>query len=100
MPARRKFLRAESTEAGHVAEALTLLALGRPDVGFTLASGGRNLIQAPPVDGLFARVHQVFGAAYADDLAPIEGGQAWVTVRGFARPPSLRGRRARRSACS
>jgi DNA mismatch repair protein MutL len=88
VPARRKFLRAESTEAGHVAEALTLLALGRPDVGFTLASGGRNLIQAPPVDGLFARVHQVFGAAYADDLAPIEGGQAWVTVRGFARPPS------------
>jgi hypothetical protein len=88
VPARRKFLRAESTEAGHVAEALTLLALGRPDVGFTLASGGRNLIQAPPVDGLFARVHQVFGATYADDLVPVEGGQAWVTVRGFARPPS------------
>ena len=88
VPARRKFLRAESTEAGHVAEALTLLALGRPDVGFTLASGGRSLIQAPPVDGLFARVHQVFGATYADDLVPVEGGQAWVTVRGFARPPS------------
>ena len=88
VPARRKFLRAESTEAGHVAEALTLLALARPDVGFTLSSGGRNLIQAPPVDGLFARVHQVFGATYADDLAPIEGGQAWAVVRGFARPPS------------
>jgi DNA mismatch repair protein MutL len=40
------------------------------------------------VDGLFARVHQVFGATYADDLVPVEGGQAWVTVRGFARPPS------------
>ena len=88
VPARRKFLRAESTEAGHVAEALTLLAMGRPDVGFTLASGGRSLIQAPPVDGLFARVHQVFGATYAGDLVPVEGGQAWVTVRGFARPPS------------
>jgi DNA mismatch repair protein MutL len=94
VPARRKFLRAESTEAGHVAEALTLLALGRPDVGFTLASGGRSLIQAPPVDGLFARVHQVFGAAYADDLVLVEGGQAWVTVRGFARPPSSTAARA------
>jgi DNA mismatch repair protein MutL len=88
VPARRKFLRAESTEASHVAEALTLLALGRPDVGFTLSSGGRTVIQAPPVDGLYARVHQVFGATYADDLAPVEGGQAWATVRGFARPPS------------
>jgi DNA mismatch repair protein MutL len=88
VPARRKFLRAESTEASHVAEALTLLALGRPDVGFFLSSGGRNLIQAPPVDGLFARVHQVFGATYADDLVPVEGGQAWATVRGFARPAS------------
>jgi DNA mismatch repair protein MutL len=88
VPARRKFLRAESTEASHVAEALTLLALGRPDVGFSLSSGGRSVIQASPVDGLYARVHQVFGATYADDLAPVEGGQAWVKVRGFARPPS------------
>jgi DNA mismatch repair protein MutL len=88
VPARRKFLRAESTEAAHVAEALTLLALGRPDVGFTLSSGDRTVIQAPPVEGLYARVHQVFGATYADDLAPVEGGQAWATVRGFARPPS------------
>jgi DNA mismatch repair protein MutL len=88
VPARRKFLRAEATEASHVAEALTLLALGRPDVGFFLGSGGRSAIQAPPVDGLFARVHQVFGATYADELVPVEAGQAWATVRGFARPPS------------
>jgi DNA mismatch repair protein MutL len=88
VPARRKFLRAESTEASHVAEALTLLALARPDVGFMLSSGGRAVIQAPPVDGVLARVHQVFGATYADDLAAVEGGQAWATVRGFARPPS------------
>jgi DNA mismatch repair protein MutL len=88
VPARRKFLRAESTEASHVAEALTVLALARPDVGFVLTSGGRTVLQAPPVDGLLARVHQVFGATYADDLATVEGGQAWVTVRGFARPPS------------
>jgi DNA mismatch repair protein MutL len=86
VPARRKFLRAESTETAHVAEALTLLALARPDVGFVLASGARPVIQAPPVDGLFARVHQVFGGTYADALVPVEGGQAWATVRGFARP--------------
>ena len=42
VPARRKFLRAESTEAAHVAEALTLLALARPATGFFLRSGGRG----------------------------------------------------------
>jgi DNA mismatch repair protein MutL len=88
VPARRKFLRAESTEASHVAEAVTILALARPGVGFVLTSGGRTVLQAPPVDSLLARVHQVFGATYADDLATIEGGQAWVAVRGFARPPT------------
>ena len=93
VPARRKFLRAEGTEAGHVAEALTLLALGRPDVGFFLGSGSRGLLQAPPVDGLFARVHQAFGGAYADALLPVEGGQAWATVRGFARPAAAAGGR-------
>ena len=40
VPARRKFLRAESTESAHVAEALTLLALARPGTGFFLRSGG------------------------------------------------------------
>jgi len=86
VPARRKFLRAEGTETSHVAEALSLLTLARPDVGFVLASGARVMIQAPPVDGLFARVHQLFGATYADSLVPVAGGQAWATVRGFARP--------------
>jgi len=71
-----------------VAEALTLLSLARPDVGFFLSSSARAVMQAPPVDGVFARVHQVFGATYAAELVPVEGGQAWAVVRGFARSPS------------
>jgi len=94
VPARRKFLRAETTEAGHVAEALTLLALARPGTGFTLTSGARQVLQAPGADGLAARIYQVFGGALLDDLVPVEGGADWVTVRGFvarpARPTSAR----------
>ncbi len=87
VPARRKFLRAASTEAAHVAEALTLLALARPRTGFSLASGGRTLVEAPPVDGLAERLYQVFGAKLLEDVVPVEGGTEWATVRGFVSRP-------------
>jgi len=87
LPARRKFLRAAATEASHVAEALTLLALARPETGFSLRSGGRTVLETPPVDGLAARLFQLFGAKLVEDLAPVEGGAEWVTVRGFVSRP-------------
>jgi len=98
VPARRKFLRSASTEAGHVAETVTLLALARPGTGFFLKSGARGLLDAPPVDGLSARLFQAFGPRLLEDLVPVEDGTDWATVRGFvsrpdrARPsrPSLR----------
>jgi DNA mismatch repair protein MutL len=87
VPARRKFLRADATESGHLAEALTLLALARPATGFVLSAHGRTLMQAPPVAGLRERVYQVFGARYLDDLVEVEGGTEWARVRGFVSRP-------------
>jgi DNA mismatch repair protein MutL len=87
VPARRKFMRSPSTEASHVAEAMTLLALARPETGFSLRSGGRTVLEAPPVDGVQARLHQLFGAALLEDLLPVEGGADWVVVRGFVSRP-------------
>ncbi len=87
VPARRKFLRAASTEASHVAEALTLLALARPGTGFSLKSGGRTILETPPVDGLAARLFQLFGAKLLEDLVPVEGGTEWATVQGFVSRP-------------
>lgn len=90
VPARRKFLRADGTESAHVAEAVTLLALARPDVGFTLRSSGRELIQAPAVDALPPRVFQLFGDVL-DDLLPVDGGQGWARVRGLVTRPDRPG---------
>jgi DNA mismatch repair protein MutL len=101
LPARRKFLRSASTEASHVAEAVTLLALARPGTGFSLRSGGRTVLETPPVDGLAARLFQVFGAKMLEDLVPVEGGAEWVTVRGFvSRPDRPRPGRERGTAGS
>jgi DNA mismatch repair protein MutL len=87
VPARRKFLKADSTEAGHVAEAVTLLALAHPETGFFLRSGGRTLVEAPPASGLGPRVFQIFGPRYLDGLRPVEGGTEWARVRGFVSRP-------------
>jgi hypothetical protein len=83
VPARKKFLRAESTETGHVAETVTLLSLARPDVGFTLVSQGRPLVEAPAVAEAAARIHQLFGREALERLAPVDGGAEWARLSGF-----------------
>jgi DNA mismatch repair protein MutL len=47
LPARRKFLRTEETEAAHIQHYLTLAALAFPEVAFTFAKDGRNVWQLP-----------------------------------------------------
>ena len=73
-----------ATEAAHVAEALTLLALARPDVGFVLtlrrAARARSARRST---GLAPRVFQLFGAASLDALVPVEGGEDWARVSGL-----------------
>jgi DNA mismatch repair protein MutL len=91
VPARRKFLRSESTEASHVADALTLVALARPGIRMALISGGRTVIDAPPADGLEARLYQLFGERLLEDLVAVDGGADWARVRGFTSRPSRPG---------
>jgi DNA mismatch repair protein MutL len=91
VPARRKFLRADATEASHVAEGLTLLALGRPGVRFTLVSAGRTVFDAPPADGLEARLYQLYGGSLLEGLVPIDGTLDWVHVHGFTSRPDRPG---------
>jgi DNA mismatch repair protein MutL len=49
LPARRKFLRTEETEAAHVQHYLTLAALAFPEVAFTFVKDGRSVWQLPAV---------------------------------------------------
>jgi DNA mismatch repair protein MutL len=69
-PARRKFLKSESTEWGHCEEAFRRLALAHPDVGFTLQHNGRVVHRLPP-QGREAhdRARQVFVDARAGPLS-------------------------------
>ena len=87
-PARRKFLRAQATETRAVVEALTVLALTRPDVGFTLTSDDRSLIDVRPTARPIERVQALWGRALADTLVPVMHREGPLEVRGFAQRPA------------
>ncbi|HKW41507.1 MAG TPA: DNA mismatch repair endonuclease MutL [Gemmatimonadales bacterium] len=87
-PARRKFLRAHATETRAAAEAVTLLALARPEIAFTLLSDDRRLIDVPPATRAIDRVHALWGRELADTLVPIAHRAGPLEVRGFAQRPA------------
>jgi DNA mismatch repair protein MutL len=70
-PARRKFLRAESTELSHVTALVTHYALVHPEMHFELLSASHTLLQAPPVNRTSERIYQIFGADTLAQLLPV-----------------------------
>jgi DNA mismatch repair protein MutL len=74
-PARRKFLKSESTELGHIAGLVTHYALAHPDKSFRLVSLSNEILNVSPVSSLRERVYQVMGAQTLEQLmeiAPVE----------------------------
>lgn len=86
VPARRKFLRREATEAAHISEAVRRLALAHPAVGFRFQRGARVALEAPP--GTAAeRVRAVLGADFADNVLTVEHTAGPLTVTGWVERP-------------
>ena len=81
LPARRKFLKSDGAESAQVSRIVTQLALCYPEVGFTLTSSGRKVLQVPPVATLRDRLYQLYGDR--SDLVDLrrEGGD--VTLVGY-----------------
>ncbi|MGA9670591.1 MAG: DNA mismatch repair endonuclease MutL [Terracidiphilus sp.] len=70
-PARRKFLRAESTELAHVTALVTHYALAHPEKHFELLSATHTIISAPPVMRTAERIYQIFGKDTLAQLLPV-----------------------------
>ena len=88
-PARRKFLRAASTETGHVADVVSRIALAHFDRRFLLEADGKTLVDAPPAAHRGERVRQIFGAGTADQLIRFERQAGPYRVSGFASRPDF-----------
>ena len=88
-PARKKFLKAESTELSHIASLVTHYALAHPDKHFELHSATNAILVAPPVAGYGERVYQVFGKETLDQLIPVAALQPLARI-GLPQPPPWR----------
>ncbi|MGA9799984.1 MAG: DNA mismatch repair endonuclease MutL [Terriglobales bacterium] len=89
IPARKKFLKAESTELSHIASLVTHYALAHPDKHFELHSATNAMLVAPPVAGYSERVYQIFGKEVLDQLIPIAAVQPLERI-GLPQPPPWR----------
>ena len=70
-PARRKFLRSEQTELGHVAALVTHYALAHPTKHFELHTSTQALVMAPAVANAGERLFQIFGRETFESLIPV-----------------------------
>src|SRR5438876_10152244 len=61
LPARRKFLKSDGAETAQVSRVVTQLALAHHDVGFTVTSANRTILQCPPAQSLRERLYQLHG---------------------------------------
>jgi DNA mismatch repair protein MutL len=93
-PARLKFMKTARTEQTQAVEILNRLAMGYPQIGFTLSDGNRHLIKLAPSQGdLFSarmdRLMAIMGREFADNAMPIEAEREGVRLTGYASLPTL-----------
>jgi DNA mismatch repair protein MutL len=85
-PARRKFLRAESTELAHVTALVTHYALAHPEKHFELLSATHTIVSAPPVARTAERIYQIFGKETLAQLLPVAA-ETPLARAGLPEPP-------------
>src|SRR5215470_5700781 len=107
VPARRKFLKSDTTELGHIASLVTHYALANPSKQFVLTTLTQEIINCAPAEKLADRVYQLFGRQALDELVEIpvvsapfraaitepdldpEEQRATLTVNGFTSRPDV-----------
>jgi DNA mismatch repair protein MutL len=90
-PARRRFLRTERTEFGHIEKWFRRLVLSRRTVAFTLTHNRRTVLQVPVADSeerYLQRVGKVFGESFAEQALAIDFETEGIAIEGFIGLPT------------
>jgi len=88
IPARRKFLRGEETEAAHIIHQVQSLAIAHPEVSVSLLRDGRRLLQAAASKDTGVRIRDLFGGEFLSRLLPVEhADESGIRLTGFLAKP-------------
>ena len=90
VPVRAKFLGTARTEFLHINRVAQRMALLRPDIGWKVRHGEREVLAAPKVETLLDRIAQVYGAEVARSMIPIEAKRDGIEVTGYVSRPDLK----------
>lgn len=89
VPARRKFLKSDQTEAAHIIQCVRLYALACPQTAFTLIEDGRVIFRSPECATLLDRIAEIFGRQTAESLVPIEAQETGMRLSGLIGRPGI-----------
>ena len=83
VPARRKFLKKDSTEAMNVSALVEKVALSRPDISIQLLIDGEEKFKTPGDNNLHNTITAIFGKAFSSKLIEVDGEADGIRVSGF-----------------
>ena len=88
VPARLKFLKSDQSEQGAIREVFDRLAMGNPDITFSLATESRKLAHYPSTESLFDRVSMVIGHHFKENAIPVQAEYEDIKLAGFIGLPT------------
>jgi DNA mismatch repair protein MutL len=88
-PARRKFLKSIGTEMGHIADIVSSIAMGRPDVQFQLIHNSKTVKRWPATSAWVERIIDVVGKDLKNDLHPINLKRPGISICGWISSPRV-----------
>ena len=88
-PARRKFLKTPMTEASHISDLLTRLALSHPDISFRFINNGQAKLHTSGNGKLKDVIYHVYGREIANNLIPLEFEKDGVKLTGYLGKPVI-----------
>ena len=90
-PARKKFLKTNTTEAGKISDYVIRLALSRPDIAFRFINNNRLTIMTAGDDSLRRAIESIYGGDTAGALIPLDfhDEEAEIRITGYISKPSV-----------
>ena len=89
VPARRRWLKGDSTEFSHIVEKLQSIAVANPEIGFSLIHGQRKAFDVPPGQEQGERVRALYGDRFKEGMLEVHEHERYGRLDGYIAPPAM-----------